>query len=230
MIYQDWLAGFKDSVSVVKINEVLQNANIFKHLKIILIVNVFLYGVPYLLFGNVLCTVINIIATPFHLVKYFDLVGAAKELNTKNTKLFSTEELLSLALLMIIYQLVVQLIVWLLDFIFWPITIPILVFYHAFYCFNNLWQCQGIPLTTRSKRMEIMWPYYAGYASLSTILYLFSTHLLISAIYNIVFAINIVTVFAIVHHQSEHAYVPLNLSLFAYATRLAVGVVKRCLG
>lgn len=230
MIYQDWLAGVKDSVSVAKINEALQNANIFKHMRIILTVNACLYIVPYLLFGNVLGTVINIMATPFHLVKYFDLVGAAKELNAKNTKLFSTEELLSLALLMLIYQLTVQVIVWVLDFIFWPITVPILVFYHAFYCFNNLWQCQGIPLTTRSKRMEIMWPYYAGYASIATLLYLFSNHLLISAVYNLVFALNIVTAFVITPHQSECSYIPLNLSLFAYATRLVVSLVKRALG
>lgn len=224
---RDYLSGVQDSVSVDKLIPALRDPNLFKHLKTIVFYNTCMYVIPYTLFGNILPTIINVIATVVHIVKYFDLVNAMKSYNTSSAKVYSVEELLSIALLMLTYQLVVQVIVYVIGMIFWPFAIPVLLFYHAFYCFNNLWQCQGIPVTTRLKRLETQWPYYLGYSTIATILYVFSDHLIVSFLYNIVFGVNICLVYLIEPHKSEETYMPINLSIFGYLTRLVVRTVTR---
>lgn len=226
----DYLAGLKDSLAFDKFLIACKNPNLFKHIKSIIGFNACLYVVPWLLFGNILPTFINVIATAIHVVKYFDLVSVMKDYNSNQAKVYSTEELLSMALLMLIYQLVVQVLVYGISAIFWPLSIPVLLFYHSFYCFNNLWQCQGIPLATRSRRMETMWPYYAGYSTISTVLYLLSNKLLFSGAYNIFFAMNICLVYLTKPYKSDCQYVPINLSIFSYLTRLVVRVVAKILG
>lgn len=227
MIKQDWLMGIKDSLSIDKIL-IHRTQRINKHMYEILICNLVLYVLPYIVFGNSLAIIIHPIGTLVHFVKYFDLVGASSTLNLDNTLLFDGTDLLSLALLMIIYQIIVQVSVSIIWMMFRPLAFAILLFYHSFYCFNNIWQCQGVPLATRTKRIELRWAYYGGYATLVTVLYVWSNNLIICAIYNIVFACNIIIAF-ISKPPTDKQYVPLNLSMFSYLTRISVHLVTKML-
>ena len=222
----DWYRGVIDSMRIDKVILLVIKPPFRSHFYHILIANTILYLIPYLLFGELhplITTIINTASIIFHIFKYFDLVCVAVHLNRSYTKIYDGTEMLSLGLLMAIYQTVISLSLFIVSLvIYFPVEPLILLYYHSFYCFNNLWQCQGIPVSEREKRIERLWGYYSGFATISTVLYLLSNNLLICAIYNIYLSCNILTVFVIKSYPSHNNYPSINLSIFSWITKVIV--------
>lgn len=225
-IFNDWYKGVVDSLRIFSLIKHIKKLPLRKHALVIAKVNIFLYVIPVLFLGtkpnHVISFVIGLVATLIHVIKYFDIVCSMSSTNKKSSKKYDGKELVSLGILMAIYQIVVQLVIGVTNYVFWPGSILLLFLYHSLYCFNNLWQCQGIPIPNRIKRLETMWAYYAGYSTIATILYLFSDNLLVAMTYNIFFALNIATAFVIDDHKVHKRYPSINLSLFSYFTRKVV--------
>lgn len=73
--------------------------------------------------------------------------------------------------------------------IYWigiSISFFLLSIYHAFYCYNNLWQLKGYNYSNRILLFEIDWAYNLGYGTILTILYM-KTYPKTNVLYRIVY-------------------------------------------
>lgn len=186
--------------------------------------------------------IVSIFNTLFHLLHFIDLLNiincyrgkskisdnARKRPNPYKNYSYRTDtvvESISLALTMSIYQFVIYLIILTIDlinnryFLVFQLVIKfiILAIYHSFYCFNNLWQFRQIKMHFRIDMHEKLWPFYIGYGTLISILYLISDKMIVLALYNIYTAILISLPFVTDTRYPSRSmpYPSINLTIFA---------------
>ena len=184
---------------------------------------------------------INIFSILFHLLHYLDLVNIACVHAPKTSKSGNAFDSASLAITMGIYNLVIYFTTVLIDLIFFDsfyllaflIKFLILTIYHSFYCFNNLWQYKKIKMFYRIDMHEKLWPYYIGYGSLATIIYLYTEHPFMLGMYNLYMALALTLPFLVEEKYPRVKDIPypsINLTIFSYLVGCVFKLSKRILG
>lgn len=179
---------------------------------------------------------INLFSIIFHLIHYIDLVGTVSTKVSKSLNTMSMLEMITMAITMSIYQLMIYFTTKLINFVFHDrlyylcivLNFCILATYHSFYCYNNLWQYKQIDMLHRINIHEKLWPYYLGYGTISTIIYLYISYPFMAGIYNLYLVLIIALPFLIKRKipSEEEKYPKINLIIFSYITGLAVYATK----
>jgi hypothetical protein len=196
-----------------------------------------------MMISNVFLFPINLFSILFHLLHYMDLINMVSIYSTKTSNSGETLDLLSLTITMSIYQFVIFITTAVINiffhiffnteffFIAFFINLFILMVYHSFYCFNNLWQYKKIKMSHRIDMHEKLWPYYTGYGIISSILYLYSTNPIILGIYNLYMAIIISIPFMLEpkYPIKNMMYPYINLTIFSYMTGFIFTLSKKLL-
>jgi hypothetical protein len=193
-------------------------------------------GLNFMFILDILIYPINIFSILFHLLHYIDLVNMVCIYSSKNFRIDNTENGLTLAITMFIYQLVIYLTTSIISIIFNGrmhmiailINFTILTIYHSFYCFNNLWQYKKVGMFHRIDMHEKLWPYYVGYGIFTTIIYLHIKNPIMLGIYNLYMVLLISVPFMIKtrYPNSVMSYPKINLKIFSYMTSLTLDVTK----
>lgn len=182
---------------------------------------------------------INTISSFFHLLHYMDLVC---NINKDNILVISKKDgskpvfAPSISITMSIFYIAIRICISFINFVLhdnlklfsFIITFGILNIYHAFYCFNNLWQQQQIEINYRIDMHERLWPYYFGYTILISTLYFQTDNPFLLSLYNIYMLVILSVPFLaeIKYPRSRTTYPKINLKLFSTITNLAITIVN----
>lgn len=190
---------------------------------------------------------INLVSALYHLLNYMDLLTMISVKASKNSNKLPFLDVISLPITTLIYQFVIflttQIINLVLDdslhnFAFFCNFI-FLSIYHSFYCYNNLWQYLKIDISRRIDMHEKLWPYYIGYGTVATLIYLYSDNQIVLGFYNIYLSFVISLPFllktrypsshtgASVYPKKEQRYFAINLSIFSYITSCIIYLSRR---
>ena len=251
-MYSILLDFLKGIITSCKINVFAKNMyydpKLFRLVKKIIKYNIMMHLLPIMLVqlvwyltGFSIESVLTIIAIPtsifntlFHLLHYMDLVNIVSTYSSKSKSGLQQLELTSLAVTMSIYQIVIYLTTSLVNLLFYDkfyfisifINFVILAVYHSFYCYNNLWQYHKIDIAYRIDMHEKLWPYYLGYGTISTIIYLFSSKQYVMGIYNIylVFGITLPFLLTTKYPKKEIQYPHIKMRIFSYITLCVINL------
>lgn len=254
-ILKDVIFGFIDSIRINLFFSQMYVNEKFRRLIIKLVkYNFLLHILPFLLVdaiswfsGVSLRTqlryvnyLINLFSGIFHVIHFIDLISIISVTKSKNKKFLPMIDVISLAITMSIYQIVIYLTTELIKFIFHErinslaivLNFIILTMYHSFYCFNGLWQCLRIPMLNRIDIHEKLWPYHIGYGMISTIIYLNSGSPYILGIYNLCVSLIISLPFLIkVRYPPKiQSYPKINLFIFSFVIGRIVLLAKKIIG
>ncbi|AYV85603.1 MAG: putative etoposide-induced protein 2.4 [Satyrvirus sp.] len=241
---QDFTEGLFNSLRIDKIiRPVYYNLSLRKLLLKICKYNLVMHILPALILiffnGRLLYPIIyaiNIFSIMFHLLHYMDLTNIMSGYIVKSSKNIGKIEIISLAITMSIYQLVMYLtttIIFLIfhDRMYWVsvcLNFFITTIYHSFYCYNNLWHCKKMQLAHRINIHEKMWPYYLGYGTFATIIYTYTDNLYVLVLYNLYLCLVIMLPFImeIKYPRKEQTYPQINLFIFSYITGWIFNISK----
>ncbi len=183
---------------------------------------------------------VNIVGSFFHLFNYIDLVNITSRHNKKSLTKISAIDGLSLALTISIYQIVIFGTTHLINMIFhekiyllsFLINFVILTIYHSFYYYNNLWHYKKIEIMYRIDMHEKIWPYYIGYGTISTLIYLTGSTMISIATYNIYMIIALSNPFLteIKYPSTTIKYPAINLYIFGYLTDKLMYIIGKIIG
>lgn len=173
-ILNDIFFGFLHSIQIFLFTVNL-NKKILKLIIKVLIYNIFIYMIQKIEYYIITIPLIifNIL---FHTLHYIDLINIIN----KNKSLKNSIDSISISITLGIFQTVIYLLIILINLIFNDrfkilkiiINYFILTFYHSFYCYNNLWQSKGIDMVYRLDIFQKLWPYFIGYGSIASIIYI----------------------------------------------------------
>jgi len=239
-IIEDFVSGLFNSIRIDKIiKPTRENPKLkklwFKICKYNFLLHIFptlllllvdwLFDISLIFIFNILAYPINLFSGLFHLLHFFDLVNIICIHTPKSSKTVGALDMISLMITMSIYQIVIYLTTTIINLIFHDnlyfaaiiLNFIILTIYHSFYCFNNLWQYKKIDMFRRIDIHEKLWPYYIGYGTISTILYLCAIHPIMIAIYNLYLATIIALPFLLAtrYPKKEIGYPKINLTIFS---------------
>lgn len=246
-IIYDFFGGLFNSFKInLFVKELLKNSKLLKLVSKIFFYNFIFYFLPtiflniiYYIFGitlfrimPVINVIITIISDVFHMLHYIDLINIiSKNISKNDSNVMPPLELVSLSIIMTIYQIVIYLVVEIINITFnqkiWFISsilnFIILTIYHSFYCYNNLWHYKKIEMHHRIIMHEKLWPYYIGYGTIAALIYQNMDHHFIVFIYNIYLVLIIFLPFFIEpKYPSEKKNYPnypsINLKIFSYIT------------
>lgn len=241
-ILNDYLFGISNSLYLGKFWHVFwNNPKMYRLVLKICKYNFLMHFLPTLLeyfmvwfFGISISPLINTLYYPigifsilFHMLHYMDLVNMACMYTSKNLSNSANNfNPISLAITMSIYNLIIYLTTTLVNLIFhdrffWLaniINFLTLTIYHSFYCFNNLWQHKKIEIFYRIDMHEKLWPYYMGYGSVATLLYLYSDNVIVLGLYNLYMILCISLPFFLepIFPKKEISYPPIKLKIFSH--------------
>ena len=168
--------------------------------------------------------------------------------STKTHKTINSTSLMDNITLMItisIYQLAIYLSTEIINLIFnqnlkcvaISINFFILTIYHSFCFYNNLWQKVNIQLQNRINIFETKWPYYIGYGTTSTLLYISSYNKFVFMLYKVNTIFVLILPFVISSKKVrgsetkiENKYPKINLSIFSYQIRLFFSLINYLFG
>lgn len=88
----------------------------------------------------------------------------------------------------------------------------VLLIYHSFYSYNNLWQKKGISVNARIETYECHWAHFFGFGTIPTALYLCNQHV----VYNLYLFLYISIPFYLPDLDSKYNYPKINMKIFAY--------------
>lgn len=213
-------------------------------------VNMYLYILPLIIktvieytFGICLFTpfvvinfLISLFSLFFHIIHYTDLVKIVSKNTSKTKNDMNLIDAICIAVTMIVYQLVICIISFLADVLFYflfannfhflsyIVNYTMNCLYHSFFCYNNLWHYKKIGLGHRVDIIEKMWPYYLGYGLIATILYIHSSNAIIAFIYNtyLMLIISLPFLSPSVYPKKQMPYPKINLKIFSYASKMLV--------
>ena len=196
-----------------------------------------LFGISLMTVLYILSYPINLFSALFHLFHYMDLLNMISVYCSKTSNTQKTLDALSMTITMMIYQFIIYLTTTMVNLILYNkfylvaicINFCILAIYHSFYTYNNLWQYRNIQMFYRIDMHEKLWPYYIGYGSLATIMYIHSNHPIMLGFYNIYMAMIISLPFLLPpkYPRSEMPYFQINLTVFAWMTNIIVMITKK---
>lgn len=180
---------------------------------------------------------INSFSAIYHVVHYIELISviskhSPKSYNNDNTII----DCVTMITVMFFYQTIMFSMITVIDLTFsykiyyltQLVKFIILVLYHSFYCYNNLWQYKKIALPIRINIHEKLWPYYFGYGTLISIIYLFNKHSIIVGLYNLYLIVILSIPFLIKPNfpTEKQSYPKINLSIFSYVTEMIFSLVN----
>ena len=180
------------------------------------------YWFPIFNFGfRIVYYLLTLISTFIHILYYIDLINASCT-SVKESKL-SQINLISLTIILNLYQTIIYLITRIICFILheklyiisFSINFMILLIYHSFYCYNNLWQSKKMMLGNRISMFENQWAYYFGFGVFITILYS-NHHPFCVALYNIYMCFLIIIPFYTIIKPIPEKYPKIDLSIFSW--------------
>ena len=246
-IVKDFFLGMIDSCKIFLLlnkirNNITLKSSIFKIIKY----NLLLYILPELLamaimyfigisiygFLNIIRYPINIASALFHILLYMDVVNIISVNVARNSNSIPMLDLISWGITTLIYQLVIFLTTEIIDIVFsnslyhlaFIFNFICLSIYHSFYCYNNLWQYRKILISNRIDMHEKLWPYYTGYGTISTFMYLNNNRQYVVGLYNMytVLAITLPFMLKVKYPKKENEYPPINLKIFSYITKCII--------
>ncbi len=251
-MHQDFINGLITSLHIDLIVEQFYNNIRFRLLLFRIIkYNIVMYLIPFIIgyfleywFGvlltgllNILMYPINIFSAVFHLLHYVDLINIISvkvfKISTNNQDVL---DLMSVSILMFIYQFVIFLTTHVINLIFgeyyfvaFLLNLFTLSIYHSFYCFNNLWHYQKIKIAYRIDMYEKMWPYYIGYGTIATFLYLCIKNPIVLFLYNLymTFIVSIPFIINPLYPKKNMPYPKINLKIFTYAIQFIFILAKK---
>lgn len=170
-----------------------------------------------------------IISNIFHILHYMDLLNMVSIYKSKNinsqSQIKGSMINISVTLTLMFYQSVIYSTTGLIKYFLYHklrvlasvLNLFILMFYHSFYCFNNLWQHKKILMSHRLDIHEKLWPYYLGYGFIASVLYSLSEDPYIITIYNMymILTISIPFLTQTIYPSETIRYFTLDLSIFA---------------
>ena len=239
----DYLRGVINSCKInLLITSAIQNSKLAKLLYKIIKYNFILYVLPLMLvqilniFDLSFYCILNFISYPigifsavFHLLHYMDLMNIVCTNSSKSNNEMPVLDLISLAITMSLYNIVIYLTTNLINLFFHEriyilaimLNFIILTIYHSFYCFNNLWQYKKIEMAYRIDMHEKLWAYYMGYGTIATIIYLYVNNFYVMGLYNLYMTICISMPFMIEPRYPSKTknypnYPSINLVIFSY--------------
>lgn len=186
---------------------------------------------------------LTLFSNALHMLYYMDLINNVQhharryQVRTTSSNYTSPVNTISVAATMAIYKFTIyltsQLITTVLNSKFplleYTLSFCILMIYHAICCYNNLWQFQRIKMEFHIDMYEKLWPYYLGYGLISSILYLQSDDWYMLIAYNVYTMLVVALPFLLETRYPEpgyQPYPPINLTPFAYFSRLIMYIVK----
>jgi hypothetical protein len=107
----------------------------------------------------------------------------------------------------------------------WLFNFGVLALYHAFYCYNNLWQYQNVDLNKRIEQQSILWPYSLGYGCVASLLYLNSDGYYLQAVYNL-HMISILIMPFVTRKPQTNSKIVLNMNIFSHVTALVLNITS----
>lgn len=254
-IIKDFWKGFADSSKILVLGSLFREDiklhklffkiiqyNFFMHMAPTIFVQIifWLFGIRLHGILNIINYPINIFSALFHLLHYLDLVNIVSSHSQKTGKSVGALDMASLAITMSIYNLIIYLTTTLINLLLHDrlylfaivINLFILTIYHSFYCFNNLWQYKKIDMSFRIDMHEKLWPYYIGYAILSSILYLYTNIAVVLGLYNMYMSLLISLPFliGIRYPPKDQKYPNINLIIFSYLTEFIFMLSKNIIG
>lgn len=250
-IINDFFSGFIQSLKIhLVIKLVWENTKYFKLINKIIAYNILLYLIPYLLinilnlYNNIYIYIlfhffnyiIDFCSIFFHLVHYIELLNVVSSHIGKSMNNISLLNNLTSIIILYIYQSIMYLFAYIINFIFNDklnfiaiiLNFMILTIYHSFYCYNNLWQHNNIDLFLRIDIHEKLWPYYLGYGTLITFIYMYTNYSYIIAIYNIYLTILITIPFLIPIKvpDKKQKYPKIKLTIISYIISIIIKLVS----
>lgn len=241
-IFKDFKQGLVDSIRIDLFLELLcKNGKLRGIFFEIFKINLLIYVIPTLLFNvishmteikknesivNIIYYPINIIGIFYYLLRHIDIVNIMGEYDQKATKKLDLPNLITLTIIISIYQFSIYFTIILINLIiydrnkivYFVVNFIILTIYHSFYLFNNMWHQKRIDIAHRISIYEKLWPYYMGFGTISTILYL-NIHSPITLVsYNLymIFAISIPFLVKEKVYDENNDYPRINLVIFSY--------------
>ncbi|QGR53782.1 putative membrane protein [Moumouvirus maliensis] len=249
-ITKDYLSGLFDSIRFDKFIKILSNdTKIFKSFKKITKLNFAMYLFPQIIISLIyyifdldfsillywLSFPLGIISCFFHILQYIDIISSIKKYSSKFSSSTNNMNYLTLSITMIIYQFFILSTLILINFVgidilFFKICLKIIILstYHSFYFFNNLWQYKCVTLYHRIDIHEKLWPYYLGFGTISSILYIFTDTYWFIFLYNLYTSILICLPFII---KTKYPPFPVNypsgnLKFIFYVIKYFVNFIK----
>lgn len=251
-IATDYLHGVKNSFRIVHILLLLITDDkfrkvVFKIIKFNFLVHflpLILIKFIYNIFGLSLFTLLYIINIPlnifsslFHFLHYTDLVNIVCVNADRSSNTMPAFDVIALTITLSIYQLIIYLATTFINFLFWDrlwflamgLNFLILAMYHSLYCFNNLWQYQKIDVAYRIDMHEKLWPYYLGYGTIATVIYLNTINNYMVGLYNLYIGIILCVPFLIPikYPRKIVTYFSINLTIFSNLTVGILTISKR---
>lgn len=237
-IFNDYIVGLIHSLRIDLVATALYKNNKIRNLaKKICLFNLVLFFVPTLF-----AFIVRIVSTTFHLLYFMDLVNAlSDQMARRKKRTIGIIELLSLAVTMTLYQFFVYLVTLIISFVLYPsfywfglcLNFFILTIYHSFYCFNNLWQHYKIGMAHRVDIQEKMWPYYVGFGTVASMIYLYASFGMYPNIFSCVYNVYLFMILCLPFYlpnrfpkRGNVGYFSINLSIFSYMMGMAFRVVK----
>lgn len=250
-ILNDYFYGLIQSFKIhLVIKLIWKNKKYFKLINKIIIYNILVYIIPYLLvtilnlYTNIYIYflfhffnyIVDFFSIFFHLVHYIELINIVSSHIGKPINNISLLNNLTSIIILFIYQFVMYLFANIINFMFNEklnfiaimLNFMILTIYHSFYCYNNLWQHNNVELFLRIDIHEKLWPYYSGYGTLSTLIYIYTKYSYINAIYNIYLAILITIPFLIPikFPDKEQKYPKIKLTIIPYMISIIIKLIS----
>lgn len=263
-IVSDFIKGLLHSIRIdLLIQQLYHNPKLRKLILKIYLYNLIMHLFPlslsllfYWLFDISLIKILSIFVYPinifsilFHLLHHMDLLNMVCIYGSKSSNSIGPFDLFGLSVVVSIYQLVIYFTIATVNLFFYDkfyllmycFNFIILTIYHSFYCFNNLWQYKKIKISHRIDIHEKLWPYYIGYGTIATIIYLNVNYyrnesfkldyLFFLGIYNMYITILLSIPFLIKteYPKQNMLYFNINLSIFSYIFRTIYSSMKRIL-
>lgn len=175
--------------------------------------------------------IMPIFLTGLNLLHYVDLINqisCVKKTPRPKSKSNVAFGCFSAAIIMGFYQMVIFSLVNVVDYglherfhvLGLAIKFGVLTIYHSMYCFNNLWQYRDIDLACRVEMHEKFWPYYMGFGSCASLLYMMSYELIYDIYFLMLVALPFLTRTKYPHRIT--LYPAINLKIFADCTAAIV--------
>lgn len=158
-----------------------------------------------------------------HIIWYVELIMILSgSIIVPNSKGISRMDSMVTTIIMFVYQIMIYGSISIINILFsdrisylkYLVNFFILCTYHSCYAYNNLWQHKQIDISHRLNIHERKWPYFFGYGTIISIVYMYANISYFIAFYNIYLSLLLCIPFLSKFDNSATNYVRINLSIF----------------
>lgn len=103
----------------------------------------------------------------------------------------------------------------------------LITIYNSFYFFNSYWVYKNINIANRIDMIELKWPYYIGYSTFITIIYLFTSWPLFIILFNLYSILLIINPFLLkTNYDHNMSYIRINIYFLSYITNCICKIIS----